>query len=57
MKGFSMEYSKIELVKHRIQRAKESSDYEDYVEFSIEEVKNNFESMTNFVSEIEKLLK
>lgn len=33
------------------------SDYEDYVEFSIEEVKNNFESMTNFVSEIEKLLK
>jgi len=52
-----MEYSKTELVKHRIQRAKESSDYEDYVEFSIEEVKNNFESMTNFVSEIEKLLK
>ena len=33
------------------------SDYEDYVEFSIEEVKNDFESMINFVSEIEKLLK
>ncbi|MFH1194352.1 MAG: HEPN domain-containing protein [bacterium] len=33
------------------------SDYEDYVEFTPDEVKNDFGQMLKFVEEIEKLLK
>ncbi len=35
---------------------RQESDYEDYKQFEMEEVKTHFERMQNFVNEIEKLI-